>query len=68
MGILHIEHEMVAYLLPHFQGISLDLKKKLSAALVLAFLLGLSHSKEKEPTHQYFFPPFTPTTIFFSFF
>lgn len=51
-GILHTGHAVVAYLLPWFQGVSLDLNKKLSATLVLAFLLGLSYSKEKKPTHQ----------------
>lgn len=64
MGILHIEHEMVANLLPHFQGISLDLKKKLSATLIPAFLLRLCCSKEKKHTNKFFLPFLLP---FFSF-
>lgn len=65
MGILHIEHEMVAYLLAYFQGISLDLKKKLSATLTPAFLLRLCYSKEKKRTNKFFFPFFSFFSLFF---
>lgn len=52
-GVLHPGRAVAVYLLPWFQGVSLDLKKKLpSATLVLAFLWGLSYPKEKKPTHQ----------------
>lgn len=52
-GVLPPGRAVAVYLLPWFEGVSLDLKKKLSSAtLVLAFLWGLSYSKEKKPTHQ----------------
>lgn len=39
---------------PIFKGFSLDLKKKLSATLIPAFLLRLCCSKEKKHTNKFF--------------
>jgi len=49
-GFLGSGHAVAAYLLPWFQGVSLDLKKKLSATLVLAFLSG-SQLLQREETY-----------------
>lgn len=66
MGILHIGHEVVAYLLSHFPGISLDLKKKLFATLARAFLLDSVTPKRRNLHTNKFFLPFP--SLFFSFF